>query len=350
MAAASGDVEELRKVLDSAKHLCNDFSTINGRTPLSWADQAAVLPEISWLWPDWLPKGMVSLIVGPPEVGKSALALWIAKCVLTGDPLPDGSLIETPGRVVWMESESAEVLNIDRARKWGLPLERILKPTLGHDPLSEVTLLDPDGWLAFETAVYTTDVRLVIVDSLGGVYMRENDPQIKLIMKRLARLARDTRVPIMVVHHPRKLNLGEHDIITLDRVRGHSGIIQFVRMIWAVERPDPIIELRVRVKVIKSNLAMKPEPFGFEICPDEGLIYVDVPEDPRTESQKEKAADLILTLLNDGPKHSTEIYGEAEGAGISKNTIRRAKNTLGVVTRRDGERNCWMWGFSSHFS
>lgn len=316
----------------------------NGNTPSTWEDQAEILPTVSWLWNRWLPIGLPTMVVGAPEVGKSILALMIVRSVITGSCWPDGSFPDGEGLVVWYDTENAEAINHERSQAWGIPREKVLVPSLHNDPLSDVNLLTSEGWAAFETAVRTPGVRLVVVDSLGGAYLRENDPDVKFLIKKLGQLARDLQVALIIVHHPRKLQLGEYNIITLDRVRGHSGIIQFARVIWAVERPDPLTPDKARCKVIKSNLGRKPESFGFEIL-DEGIVWTDAPHEPKQETQRDKAADLLKTLLKTGPVPATEIYSEAEGAGISKATVTRAKKALGIGAYRKNNR--WEWSFQS---
>src|SRR6187431_278753 len=49
-----------------------------------------LVPEsIRWLWPDRIPLGRITLLVGDPGLGKSLLTLDIAACVSTGAPWPD---------------------------------------------------------------------------------------------------------------------------------------------------------------------------------------------------------------------------------------------------------------------
>jgi len=334
-------VTEFKEIVEP---LLTSISPI-GHRPVSWKEQLEAIPKISWLWEGWLPIGLISIIVGPPEVGKSALALMIALSITTGAVFPDGVIPEKTGLVVWYETENAEAINHGRAQEWGIPVDQILVPSKYQDPLSEVDLIDPEGWMLFETSVRTEGVLLVIIDSLGGAYTRENNPKIKKLMKRLGKLARDAQVAMLIVHHPRKLQFGEETTITLDRVRGHSAISQFARTIWAIEKPDPIAENIARCKMIKSNLGKKPRPFGFEILND-GVIWIDAPQDPIVETQYDRAINLLKNLLSSGPIPATEINDKAEEAGISIDTIRRAKKALNIKSIREGDR--WLWSFPSN--
>jgi len=308
----------------------------------TFADLDFLLGDISWLWKPWLPKGMVSMLVGKTGVGKSALAMAIASGVTDGRGWPDGtSPAEGPGLVVWVETESCHGLNRERATKWGLSKDRILIPAVGDDPLMGLYLDTKEGWRAVEREVAVEGVQLVIVDSMRGAYRGdENTSDTIVVLRKLAELAQRREIAVLVVHHLRKASMFDSDKIELDRVRGSSAITQIPRAVWAVDRPDSLVAERVRLQEIKLNLGKLAEPCGFVIG-DEGITWTDAPSEPVVETQRDKAADLIMSLLRDGPMLALEIYEEGDGAAISKRTLKRAKKVLGVVaTRRE---NRWWW-------
>jgi putative DNA primase/helicase len=45
--------------------------------------------QIEWLWPNRIPMGKVTLIIGDPGLGKSLLTIYIAAIVTTGNAWPD---------------------------------------------------------------------------------------------------------------------------------------------------------------------------------------------------------------------------------------------------------------------
>ena len=306
----------------------------------SWQDLAAHLGPISWEWPGWMPKALLTLLVSAPGVGKSSLLLRIAACYLRGDPWPD----DTPftgelGKVLWCEAEAAQALNLERARNWGLPLDQIRAPF--SDPMTDIRLDDLDHRAAFERAAHQKDLRLIVIDSFSGTHGRdENSSESVLTVKFLAEIARDTGVSVVLTHHLRKKGLMDGDGMNLDRVRGSSAIPQTARVVWALDVPDPNYEERKRLSVIKNNLARFAEPIGMTID-DTGLIFGDAPEPPKQETVLDQAIDLLRVELSKEPKRATYLQEVFDDKGISWSSAKRAKEKLYIaVVKKSG---AWYW-------
>jgi hypothetical protein len=318
----------------------------------TWADLATALGPITWAWPNRLINGMLTMIVAEQGAGKSCLALAIARCYLLGEPWPDRTVNRmTPTGVLWCEAESSQGMNLDRAQKWGLPLDRIICPLL--DPLDDILLQDPDHMAAIARHAERDDVGLIIVDSLSGANLgRENDAQMMHVVKRLSDLAKDRRKPVILSHHLRKKGLLDTgDGITLDRIRGSGAITQPARVVWAVDTPDPTYPERRRLSVIKNNPVGLPRsgpPLGFTIS-DGGVEFTEhAPEPPVQESKQDRAGDLLQALLSKGPRRSTDLQAELEDAGLSWSAAKRAKDHCGIVATRQKDRVTgkahWTWG------
>jgi putative DNA primase/helicase len=308
----------------------------------TWEDMESHLGPISWAWDGWLPNGFLTLVAGEPGQGKSVLCLRIAATYLGARSWPGGAAYKgDPGAVLWCESEAAQALNLERAKAWGLPLDMMYTPL--SNPLEDVELGKSEHQEAITSLAHRPEVKLVIVDSLRGAHRHDENSSVLMEVTRwLAELARNTGKPILLTHHLRKrgmLDVG--DRVTLDRIRGSSAIIQTARMCWALDAPDPMEEESKRLSVIKSNLARFPDPMGFTIGNEARLTFGDAPEAPREDSPMERATDLLMALLSDKPMRQPEIEEEAKGAGISWGTIRRAKDKLNVVSKR--QEGKWYW-------
>jgi hypothetical protein len=307
----------------------------------TFADLDDILSPIVWEWRQWQAKGLLTLIVSMSGEGKTCVALRICGCYLLKLPWPDGTLFtgET-GSVVWCEAEAFQAGNLERANKWGYPLDKILIPL--DNPLDDFKLDNPTHKGRLTGLAYLPDVKLIVVDSLSGANSRgkEKDTEILPMVQWLAALARDTNKPIMLTHHLRKRGLFDTEEISLDRVRGSSAIIQPARLVWALDTPDPNAKNWKRLSVIKSNLARIPEPIGLTID-DEGVKFGLAPEPPKVETVTDKAADLLIALLSDEPMRATDIESEFKQAGISWKTANIAKKKLGIsaIRKTDG----WYW-------
>ncbi len=309
------------------------------------ADLAGILPSTNWLWKGWLPRGYLSLIVGATGVGKSWLTLRLAQSILTDTPWPDSAASQhgkRSGYVVWADTEASQALLLERTQAWDLPIGKILLPTVGEDPLSDIILDDNEGWYELTRLVHQYQPDLVVVDSLSGGHKGdENSSDMRNLLHDLAALARDHNVAVLATHHLRKANPMEAlDTITLDRIRGSSAIPQFARLIMAVDRPDANMPECVRLKVIKSNLARFPEALGFSIT-DAGLAFGAAPTPPQAFGKIDEAAEFVLHMLKDGPLPARSIFAKAQASGISRSSINRAKKKLAVQSIKQG--NSWAW-------
>lgn len=308
----------------------------------SWETMAGIIGPVKWAWEPWLPLGLLTMIVSESGTGKSALALRIASCFLREDPWPDGKPFDLEaGHILWCEAEAAQAINLDRAKKWGLPIERILTPL--DDPLEDIQLDNPEHQGAIISVAQRDEVRFIVVDSLSGGTRKDGNKanDMMIVVKLLAELARNTKKPVLLTHHLRKRGmLDSGDKITLDRVRDSSAIVQPARVIWALDTPDPEDTDNRRLSVIKNNLARFAEPIGLRVG-ENGVTFGDAPEPPKQETLQDQAADFLMSILAKGPVPSSKIQEEIEQAGLSWPAAKQAKKKMGIVSVKPG--GIWHW-------
>jgi hypothetical protein len=333
------DLDGAIELLENLKPRGNPENHLNFST---WSDLDAVIGPICWDWQNWLAKGFLNILVGMTGEGKSILSLRICASYLAGWCWPDGKLFtgET-SKVIWCEAEAAQALNLERAKKWGLPIENILNP-LG-DPLADFRLANLDHRNQLACMAMQQDVSFIVVDSLSGADpTAERSTEDTTNIKWLASLARDIDKPIQLTHHLRKRNIFDvNGVVSLDRVRGISTILQYSRLIWALDTPDQTNLENKRLSVIKSNLGKKPEPIGVTID-DAGIVFGTAPQAPHVETVTSKASDLLLAILQKAPILATQIETEMNNAGISWAAARRAKEKLRIVSIKQGDGR-WYW-------
>lgn len=306
----------------------------------TWADLDAVLGPIEWEWPGWLAKGFLHILVGEVGGGKSSIALRIGRTYLTGLAWPDGTQYSgAHGCILWGEAEAAQAMNRDRAKFMDLPTDKILSP-LG-DPLGDFRLNNRDHQTKLTIMAMKPEVKLIVIDSLSGADpTAEKSTEDAKNVNWLAALARDIQKPIILTHHLRKRGMFDTEgIVSLDRVRGISTILQYARVIWAIEAPDREAPDAKRLSVIKSNIAKKPDPIGFII--DDEIVFGPAPENPRAETAKDRGIEALRELLSRGEVAASQIENDFKGLALSKRAMYEAKKALVVISvkRADG----WYW-------
>lgn len=317
--------------------------SIKAEEPSSWADLAVIMKNITWSWPHWLPNGMVTIIASESGMGKSSLVLRIAGSFILNWDWPDGTPFKgETGKVLWLEAENAQVIHYKRASDWGLPDWAFMNLFDGEKKELDFDINNPEHQNALLIRAHHPDVMLIILDSLSGATMGKGEKDSESIgpLKFLAGLARDTGKPILITHHYRKRNQFDFQGVNLERLRGSSAIVQVARVVWALDKPDPNAIGWLRLQEIKNNLAKFPTPIGV-LIEDSGLRFGMAPESPRIETVADKAADLLLALLDKGPIAYNKIEAEFKSAGISEAYVNRAKSRLKIVAVKKAAG--WFW-------
>jgi len=73
-------------------------------------------------------------------------------------------------------------------------------------------------------------------------------------------------------------------------------------------------------------------------------ILGDVEHDEDGDASEKADAEIFLRdLLADGALPTKQVKADADGAGYSWATIRRAQKSLKITARKDGMRGGWVW-------
>lgn len=293
------------------------------------ADAAKLIDGLKYLVKGWIPFGMVTGLVAEPGVGKSAFALWLARSIVTGNDWFDGSRgPEKPGRVLWCPTENDMAITLDRIRKWGIPMDRIILP-FKDDPLKPINLLDDSHLALIESLVNKYRTKAVFIDSLrGGHDGDENSSRVGKVLQGLAGIAERTKAGFEVVHHTRKLTVEEE--ITANSSRGSNAILAMMRSQIGFDKPDAKSPW-VRVRMLKENLGLRPPAVGFQFL-DDGLEFGPAPTKPRKETKKNEAEDWLRKWMEPGKWYlAKELMDAAKRFEFSENAIQRAREDIGIT-------------------
>ncbi len=315
------------------------------------------LPPITWLWPDWIPNGMITLLGAAPGAGKSFVALDLAHRVIHNGDFPDGSRVTKPGTgVIYVDAESVPQMINERAERWEMDTSRLylLRPEERH-------FIDfsqqPDRNRLIEMT-HVLDPALIVVDSLSSISSRgENAVEdVRSMLSFLNSLALDVQCALLLIHHLRKRGLEGGSILTIDDFRGSSHIIAMARSVLGLSvvqiGPEPDRNGPRRLEVVKTNLTRYPNPIGVEFVPLQPagvlLSYGEPPREYEAPTKTSLCRDWLLETLEDAdePMQPRDIVSLAKESGFSRAAVYRARSGLGdAIVDTEGRRhpeNQWM--------
>jgi hypothetical protein len=324
---------------------------------------------IDWLWPGRIAKGKVSMIVGNPGLGKSQVCASIASVVSNGGLWPVDRARCAQGSVVILSAEDdaedtirprLEAAEADLTRIYILDAIRVEREDgegkRGFDLTLDIARL---GALLLKLG----DAALVIIDPITA-YLGDADShknaEVRALLAPLGEMAAAQRVAIIAVSHLTKSS----GMDALLRVQGSIGFAAAARAVWGVAK-DKENPARRLFMPLKNNLGTDTNGFAYHVegmrlpesdietshvmwesqlvtqTADEVFGQSDQTHDERRSLNDAK--DFLRSLLADGPVLKNDITRDADGAGHSWATIRRAQQDLGVVAFKDGFKAPWKW-------
>jgi hypothetical protein len=322
---------------------------------------ASVEPKpIDWLWRPRIALGKLTIIAGDPGLGKSMLTASLMAHVTTARTWPDGASCPLGSAIlVSGEDDPADTIR-PRLDMAGANVARIEYLQSVNDNNSErgFTLADVVPLAGLLETI--GDCKLIVIDPvsayLGGTDSHKN-ADIRALLAPLAQMAAGHGVAIVAVSHLNKAQAGT----ALSRITGSLAFVAAARAAYVVAR-CPEDSKRRLVLPIKNNLGNDVTGMAYRIAEERDTPYVVWEKDPVTVSADEALApihespraargdaqDFLTELLANGPVSVKDIKGEGKEAGFSWSTLRRAKDEIGVKSKRTGfsKDDGWSWYLS----
>lgn len=314
--------------------------------------------HIDYLWGYRMVQNGVNLLVGDGGLGKSALALHIARAVTNGVPLPDDQGQGVQGSVLMASYEDPPDLVRQRARVLGIDLDKFYVLEGYHDedgrlmPFSKERVVD---LIAALDDPQFHDVRMMIVDPWGR-YLDDDDNSEKLIRRAIApleELARKKNVTILILGHTNK---STEYTQAIHRISGHNAFKNVARSVLMVGK---VTDEAVAVGHVKHNWSSpaKAVLYSWDRSKSWGkgespLIWGDVTNmdvdelfSPRPPSKVDKAAAWLQRELIGGPRDAADLKELAKEEGHAESTLKRAYTKLGVLSDTHGNQygRATMW-------
>ncbi len=317
--------------------------------------------EVKWLWPGRLPLGNVTMVAGDPGVDKSFLTTWLAARVSRADDFPDARCgLRKPGDVLMLSAEDDPADTIrPRLRLHGADLKRV-HVMEGVREGNRVAGVDLDRHLGqVEEALKGLErPRLLVVDPISaylGATDGNSNSGVRGLLRELAGLAQKYGPAVLCVTHLNKnggAGASGGASRVMYRAMGSLAFVAAARLAYYV-RPHPDDESLRCMAMIKSNLDTRPRVMTYRLGPA-GLAWesVDAPltlrdlEMERADDEPARAHQgeaFLQRVLRSGPAPAAAALAQGAREGLSPGVLRRAKERLGIVVRKQGMDAGWTW-------
>lgn len=322
-------------------------------------------PEpVRWLWRDWLALGKLHILAGAPGQGKTTLALAMAATVTVGGHWPDGTRCERGNILVWSgEDDHADTLlprllaaGADRARCY------FVEGTRGEDGALEP--FDPAHDLPrLQEAVQKIGgVRLLIVDPIVSAVVGDShkNTEVRRALQPVVDLASACGFAVLGITHFSK---GGQGTDPAQRVVGSVAFTAVARVVLVAAKVKGEGEAEDRRILARSKSNLGPDDGGFEYrleqreplpglfasCVAWGRTVTGTARELLTDPNEVADCDtldvigFLRGLLADGPMTAKDVFKDADGAGYSRDQIKRASLKLGVEKEKTGMGGGWVW-------
>lgn len=201
-----------------------------------------------------------------------------------------------------------------------------------------------------------SDVRLVVIDPISaflGNCDSHVNAEVRGLMGPFAKLAARHESAFLAISH---LNKGEGN--ALYRITGSLAFVALARASFLLTHDKQNPERRLLLR-IKNNLSPLRSGLAFSMVDGESgmpcLAWEQEPVDMTAndalaptkkedgETKLEAAGKWLRSELANGPVLQDTVAADAEAVGISKRTLRRAKDAVGAKSMKQKFSGMWEW-------
>jgi len=326
---------------------------------------SSIKPEkILWLWNGWLAAGKLHILGGLPETGKTTLTLRMAAIISRGGKWIDGTEAPAGNVLIWSSEDGDADTIVPRLIASGADLDRIY--LVG-------SIFDQHGRRQFDPAF---DIPLLSekLDSIGGARLLIIDPvvsavasdshkngEVRRALQPVVDLATRHACAVIGITHFTKGTAGREPV---ERITGSLAFGALPRIVMVASKSRETSELLL----IRAKSNIGPSGGGYkyslevsELTEHQSILASHVvfgdpiegsaqdllsdaeapPEEAEEKGVLAKAKKFLLELLKDGPVAARKGDSEMKDAGFSPSTITRAREILGIESKKKGNR--WFW-------
>ena len=339
----------------------------------NWQTCAEVKPEtLLFLWPGRVPLKFGTAFLGDPDMGKSLLSLDLMARLSRGLPFLDGAEnVHGPLESILLSTEDdPNTIIVPRLMAAGADLKKIhlvdaVRMFDDEEEVEEERQLTLESDLAVIREKITTNpaIKLLVIDPLSNYLGSRNlmkEQEIRSVLMPVVTMAQDLSIAVVVIMHHSKTE-GRS---AMHKAIGAVGAVGCLRMAWSFVKSQDDENVREMLQS-KKNLGKFP---GLRFATESAKVkidgsdtdqariqYLDVSnasiesilaaqEDKEGKKDKRAVAFLKEHLPHDGTHHSDPIIQKARDEhGISKTTLLRARQELGITTEKIANQWFWSW-------
>ncbi len=325
---------------------------------------------ISWLWPNRIIGGGLTIVTGPVGNTKSLFTIDVAARVTLGSRWPDGTGHATKGSVILFgrEDDPGQVIR-PRVEAAGADLSRIhlcegTAASRGDDEPAAM-YLEHDIDQLRQALEAMPDCRLIVFDPLPD-YIRADEnssAEVRAAIMPLQRLAQEKNVAVIAVLHQNKKN----ELSAVQRIAGSAAFTQVARCVLSIgdhpeDKEGGIAKRRVML-VAKANNTERDVGQAYRLVQRssgqvaiewiDGLLNMSAdaltrkPSGGReSDERRGDAVDTLAELLAGGERRADEVREVFEAMGLGRRQLEHAKKTLRIRPRQiiSREGRYWVWG------
>ena len=324
---------------------------------------ADIVPQpIEWLWPGWLAVGKLAILAGLPGTGKTTLALALAATITRAGHWPDQSPCAKGGRVlVWSGEDDPGDTLVPRLQAAGADLDRVQFLNAVWEQRGKRAFDPADDMPKMATAIERHgDVRLLIIDPIVSAVKGDSHKaaEVRRSLQPIADFAMRQRCAVLGITHFSKGSGGSNP---LDRVIGSQAFGALARIVLVAGKSeqgegrmlaraksnigpdDGGVGYTLEDVVLPSGITTSRVLWGEMLAGSARELLGEVEGVEEGGSMIDKAAAFLRAALVGGPVASNDLEREALAAGLTWNSLRRAKDGVGVVVGKAGMKGGWEW-------
>ena len=304
------------------------------------------------------------MLGGVAGTGKTTISLSLASAITNGGRFPDGVQSEVGNVVMWSGEDDISDTLTPRLMAMGADLEKVHFVgdinTAGEerpfDPSSDLSKLK-------EAIEKIGNVKLLIIDPIVAVANGDShkNSEVRKDLAPLVQMAESLGFAIIGITHFTKGTTGREPV---ERITGSLAFGAVARVVLVASKTTNQEGEDVRIFArAKSNIGSDEGGFEYSLeasTTESGIetskvkwggiiegsareLLNDAEQDFDGGGVKDCMALITELLLNESVK-ADQMEKDCKGAGYSISTIKRAKNKLGIKSRKTGGFNgYWIW-------